>query len=70
MRMPLSLGSSQVGEEGQVLIEYILMLSVCVGLLIGVQRSFRGSVFIVWKQLANEISAACPKGCVRSPDIR
>jgi hypothetical protein len=64
--MPQSLRSS---EDGQVLLEYILMLSLCLALLIGIQTSFRGTIFKVWKQFAVEVSAACPKGCVRSSSI-
>ncbi len=65
--MPQSFRSS---EDGQVLVEYILMLSVSIALLIAVQKSFRGSIFKVWKQFAIEVSAACPKGCVRSSSIQ
>jgi Flp pilus assembly pilin Flp len=64
--MPQSLRTS---EDGQVLIEYVLMLSLSVALLIGIQSSFRNSVFKVWKQFAIEISAACPKNCVKSSSI-
>jgi hypothetical protein len=64
--MPQSLRTS---EDGQVLIEYILMLSLSIALLIGIQSSFRSSVFKVWKQFAIEISAACPKNCVKSSSI-
>jgi hypothetical protein len=61
--------SFRTSEDGQVLVEYLLMLSVSLALLIGIQSSFRGSVFKVWKQFAIEISAACPKNCLRSSSI-
>lgn len=57
-------------QEGQVLVEYLLMLSLAVALLVTVQLSFKRSVFSIWKKFSAEVSAACPKGCLPDGRIR
>jgi hypothetical protein len=69
LRVPAEPCRFHRSEEGQVLVEYILMLLVAIGLLVGIQSSFRKSVFAVWKQFAKEIASACPKNCAPPPDI-
>lgn len=58
------------GIRGQVLVEYLLMVVVALSVILVIQRGLRRSVFTIWKQFAQEISAACPKGCLRDPRIR
>lgn len=49
-------------EEGQAVIEYLLMLVVTVGIVTIIGMGFRKSLFKIWTGFSKEISAACP-GC-------
>lgn len=59
-------------KEGQVLVEYILMLAFAVGLLAALQSSLKGTVFNVWKVFAKEITAGCPGpgNCIPDQSIK
>jgi len=49
-------------ESGQAILEYVIMLSMAVGVVILIAVGFRRSIFHVWKGFNREIAAACP-GC-------
>jgi Flp pilus assembly pilin Flp len=49
-------------EDGQAFVEYILGLSMAVVVTAAIARSFRVTLFGLWRALAKEISAPCP-GC-------
>ena len=51
---------NRFGEQGQAIVEYILLLSIILGMggiLIGTVRSNRDKM---WKRMICEVSAACP----------
>lgn len=47
-------------EDGQVIVEYILMLAVAATLLGLMARGFRTTIFKVWETWTQEIAAPCP----------
>jgi Flp pilus assembly pilin Flp len=49
-------------EEGQAVIEYILMLSVVVGMVSMIGFGFRKTLFKLWGSFTRDIAAGCP-GC-------
>jgi predicted membrane protein len=57
------------GESGQAILEYVLMMSMAVGVVIIIGVGFRRSIFHVWKGFTREIAAACP-GCPPNPDAK
>jgi Flp pilus assembly pilin Flp len=56
-------------EEGQAVVEYILMVSVTIAAVGALSFGFRKTLFRIWGLFAQEISAACP-GCPPDPQIR
>jgi hypothetical protein len=58
MRKP----SVKTAESGQAVLEYVLMLSMAVGVVILIGVGFRKSIFKVWQGFTRDIAAACP-GC-------
>jgi Flp pilus assembly pilin Flp len=54
------------GEEGQAVIEYILMLVVTITIVSIIGIGFRKTLFRLWGKLTQEIAAACP-GCPPDP---
>ena len=56
-------------EDGQAIVEYILMLSVMLSIVLIIGVGFRKSLFSVWTKLASEIAAACPNGCAKDPTV-
>lgn len=48
-------------DGGQVIVEYIIMLSLAIGVVAIMARAFKGTIIGLWKTFAKEISAACPK---------
>ena len=47
-------------QEGQALVEYLLMLMVIIGIVTGIAATFQSSLKIMWKTLGREVIAACP----------
>lgn len=63
------LGELARDEEGQAIVEYLLMVSVTV-MSVGVLGfGFRKTLFRLWQTFAQDITAACP-GCPPDPSIR
>jgi Flp pilus assembly pilin Flp len=56
-------------ENGQAVVEYVLMLAVVVSVVSIMASSFRRILFQFWTQMSKEISAGCPK-CIADPSIR
>jgi hypothetical protein len=53
--------SNTRNQTGQALVEYILMLSFAITLVILIQTGLRRSTFGLWKSFTCDIAAACPK---------
>jgi hypothetical protein len=49
-------------EQGQVVVEYILALSIAIMIVAIIATGFRKSLISLWNSWGREISAACP-GC-------
>ena len=49
-------------DSGQAILEYVLMLSMAVGVVIIIAVGFRRSIFHLWGGFTRDIAAACP-GC-------
>ncbi len=47
-------------DSGQAVLEYILMLSLAVGVVVIIAVGFRRSIFHVWKGFTRDVAAACP----------
>ena len=56
-------------EQGQAVIEYVLMVSVMVTAVGSLAYGLRKTLFKLWGKLAQEITAACPS-CPPDPAIR
>ena len=56
------LGDLAADQEGQAVIEYVLMVSVTVGATGALVYGLRKTLFKLWSALAMDITAACP-GC-------
>lgn len=61
------LGNLAQDEEGQAVIEYVLMVSVTVGATGALAFGLRKTLLALWSSFAKDIQAACP-GC--PSDIR
>jgi Flp pilus assembly pilin Flp len=56
-------------DQGQAVVEYILMISMALSVVTIIGVGFRKSLFKLWTLFAQEISAACP-GCPPNPNVR
>ena len=56
-------------EEGQAVVEYVLMLITAISVVALMGAGLRRSLFTVWEFFAKQISAACP-GCPPDPSVR
>ena len=56
-------------NQGQAVVEYLLMVAVAVALIGIIGTGFRRGLILLWERMAKDISAACP-GCPPSPDVR
>ena len=56
-------------QDGQALVEFMLMLAVSVSVVSIIGTAFRKSLLNIWKQLTREITAACVN-CPHDPKIR
>lgn len=52
----------KLNDEGQAVVEYILMLVVTVSVVSIIGLGFRKTLFKLWSTFSREIAAACP-GC-------
>lgn len=50
-------------QEGQTIIEFILMVVVALALVGIISRSFRQGVIKVWGYYIQQVTGACPNGC-------
>ena len=55
-------------EEGQAVVEYILMILMAVSVVTIIGVGFRKTLFKLWTLFAREISAGCP-GCPADPRV-
>lgn len=55
-------------EDGQAIIEYLLMLMVSVSVVAGLATALRKIVLFLWQGMTCDIAAACP-GCPVEPEI-
>jgi len=56
-------------EEGQAFVEYMLMILVALGIVTAIAQGFRGSIMKFWRQMAKEVSAACPTCPTKDPQL-
>lgn len=56
-------------EDGQVIVEYILMLSAMLLVATILGTGFRRMLTTVWERIAKDVAAPCP-GCKPPPEIR
>ena len=56
------LGKLARQEEGQAIIEYVLMVSITVTAVGALGFGFRRTLFKLWESFSKDITAACP-GC-------
>lgn len=56
-------------EEGQAVVEYLLMVSVTVVAAGILSFGFRKTLFKLWGMFSREITAGCP-GCPPDPQIK
>jgi Flp pilus assembly pilin Flp len=56
-------------ESGQAIVEYILTLSIAVGIVTIIAKGFRKALFDLWEEMTKQIAAACP-GCPADPHWR
>ena len=55
-------------EDGQALVEFMLMMAVSISVVSIIGTAFRKSLLNIWKQLTGEITAACAC-CPHSPQF-
>jgi hypothetical protein len=51
---------NRIGEQGQALVEYILLLSIILGMAGILMATVRSNRDKMWKRMICEVSAACP----------
>lgn len=56
-------------EGGQAVLEYILMVSVAVSVVMVIGTGFRRILIKLWEKMARDIAAPCPS-CPPPPDVR
>jgi uncharacterized protein (UPF0333 family) len=56
-------------QKGQAVLEYLLMISVAITMVIVINTGFRRIVNFIWQQVSCEVAAACPD-CPPPPDVR
>lgn len=50
-------------QQGQALVEYIIMLAVGIALTIALQKGLRSTTGTIWAYYAQTIAAGCPGQC-------
>jgi hypothetical protein len=58
-----------LGESGQAIFEYLLMVALAIAMTALMATSFRKTLLLVWGYYIQNISAACP-GCPPNPAYR
>ncbi len=56
-------------DDGQVIVEYLLMLSAMLVVATILGTGFRRMLTSVWERIAKDVAAPCP-GCNPPPEIR
>jgi hypothetical protein len=56
-------------NQGQAVLEYILMLLVALGVVTTISIGFKQSLFSIWGLFSREISAPCP-ACQPDPKVQ
>jgi len=56
-------------DDGQVIVEYLLMLSAMLVVATILGTGFRKMLTSVWERIAKDVAAPCP-GCNPPPEIR
>jgi Flp pilus assembly pilin Flp len=56
-------------NQGQAVVEYVLMLFLVVAAVAIIGTGFRKSLYGLWEGLSGEIAAGCP-GCPKDNSIR
>jgi Flp pilus assembly pilin Flp len=56
-------------QQGQAVLEYMLMLSVALAVVTTISIGFKKSLFTIWGIFSKEISAPCP-GCAADPKVQ
>ena len=62
--------SKKISEEGQAVVEYILMLAVSISIVAGISVSFRNAILALWSYYTQQITAACPTNCPPNPSYK
>jgi Flp pilus assembly pilin Flp len=57
-------------EQGQAVVEYVLMLVIALGVVTSISVGFKKSLLSVWQVFAQEVSAPCPGDCTPNPSVR
>lgn len=60
---------NNLGQRGQVLIEYILMLALVVTIVTVMSSTLKSSLFKLWEFYGKMVAAPCP-GCPAPSEIR
>lgn len=65
MRMALPVFNQPDCEanEGQALVEYLIMVAISIALVLVLQSGFRSGVGKLWSYYAQNIAAGCPGAC-------
>ncbi len=53
-------------QDGQAVLEYVLMLTMIMSVVTILAVGFRKSIYSVWDMISHDVSAACPKDCPNS----
>lgn len=56
-------------EGGQVIVEYLIILTLVIGVVVGISVTFRKSIVRIWEVFGKEIAAGCI-GCPPDPGVR
>lgn len=59
----------QLGQSGQAMVEYILMIVCALGVVAVMASGFRKGMIGIWGFYVRQTSAACP-GCPANPNYR
>ena len=50
-------------EVGQALVEYLLLMTVAIGVASAFGNSIRGAILGFWTYITRSVTAGCPTGC-------